>query len=216
MTVERVEENRRRKNERARQRLQETQQRIDAILAMPEEQRSKADQDFLEKSMCSRERKIVCDRERRKALTLVGTTTLRDAELKGIHVPKTSVPIQPSIDLDVNQRATEYMAKVSFIRKENREEKESSSRGYEVITDEHRIDSSRGSLQPMMDPYGTTSYSPYLMTYPTTSAYSGGNYMPFVPSGPPSWSAVSQYSYQPSVTPYIDLGVEESIHTESV
>jgi hypothetical protein len=210
--VQRAEDNRRRKNERARQRLQESQERIDRILAIPEEQRSNADKAFLEKSMSTRERKITCDRERRKTLYLTGTSTIRDAALKGIPVPKFEIPNPPKIE-DLDQRAAEYLAKVSSIRKENRTEKDS-SRGDLSSTNDCRIgvpDSHASRPQP---PPQVSFGAAHAFRFPLPFARSFGS---FVPSGPSAWAALSYPFQQTSMPPpssHMALGVEEDPGTD--
>ena len=210
--VQRAEDNRRRKNERARQRLQENQERIDRILAIPEDQRSKADKAFLEKSMSTRERKITCDRERRKTLYLTGTSTIRDAALKGIPVPKFNMPDPPKI-MDLDQQAAKYLAKVSSIRKESRTEKDS-SRSNLSSTNDRRIgvpDRCTSQLQPQV-PFGGAP----LLGFPLSFASGYGSldnrfFGSFVPSGPSAWAALSYPYQQPLMVPtsHVDLGVEE-------
>jgi hypothetical protein len=204
-TIQRAEENRRRKNERARQRLQENQERIDRILATPAEMRSRVDQEFLEKSMSTRERKITCDRDRRKTLSLVGTSTLRDAELMGIPVPKTTSPqILPQV-LDVNRRAAEYLAKVSNSRKENRGEKEM-ARGH-ITADDRRIGAPNSNANQPPLSFGPSSYR-YPMPFPPAYGGNESSYTAFVPSGPPAWAALN-YPYPPPSAPHVDLVWEE-------
>jgi hypothetical protein len=193
--VQRAEDNRRRKNERARQRLQENQSRMDRILATPEEERSKVDQEFLEKSMSTRERKIICDRERRKLLSLAGTSTLRDAELMGIPVEKGAPQSLPKV-LDVNKRAAEYLSKISNHRKENRDDRES-ARGNSTA-DDGRIHAAYRSDYPPTVPFGAMSYP---APYPAPYYAAGEGFAAFTPSGPPSWGALSYpYPYPPPST----------------
>lgn len=180
VSLQRYEESCRRKNERARKRLRERQERIDRILATLKTERSKVDQDFLEKVMLSRERKIHSDRDRRKVLNILGTSTIKEAENKGLPLPKISTKkeVTPN-DFNANQRAAEYLSKVTASKKENRGDTET-ARARPSDFENSRMEA------PVVAPFTNNAMynAPFLPSYGAP----GGN-----PSlyGPAPWAAMA-------------------------